>query len=160
MGDRSRLEVCLEDTHSLTPDNEAKAAIQRALHVLQAHPKAGRGGLGVSPPATTLPCDAEPFRLSADYAKRAGDRNHPPLPIVEKPGPFRVMIFVLPDDQIDALFGGALTRTYPQEVWCTFVDLCLVATEGIFAKASDLADSAWIEKTLAQAIGLDPPPVP
>lgn len=82
------------------------------------------------------------------------------MPIVEDPGRFRVMIFVLPDDQIDALFGDSRTRTYPQEVWCTFVDLCLVATEGIYAKASDLADSGWLERTLAQAIGLDPPPVP
>jgi hypothetical protein len=72
---------------------------------------------------------------------------------VDRPGRFSHMVWVLPDGQIEKLFGRKGQRHWPQENQC-YGDVCESVSTAFYLSESEIADSQFIRYWLYQYFGL------
>jgi hypothetical protein len=153
-GNRERLQVCIEDLVEESATDSQKQAAEDALSRLEDHENWRAAGLDKDSPVVVVGCNAEPFLLSSGVSyENGGFSEFAGFPEVKEPSKSRVMIFVLPDKQIDSMFGDSPLRIVGQEALCEGGQ-CATVTAGLYLKSSELT-SADLERSLAFAIGLE-----
>ena len=152
-GNRERLQVCIETLAEKSDQDSQKQAAEDALSRLAEHANWRAAELDKGVPLVVIGCQTQPFLLSSgvSYAN-GGFTEFPNFPEVKEPSQSRVMIFVLPDDKIDSMFGNSPVRYAMQEAICDGGQ-CSTVTTGLYVKSSELTGDD-LERLLALAIGL------
>lgn len=158
-GDRSRLRACVAD---LTGGASAAGAgpVQDALDGLTAHPNWQAAGLSAGPPQATAGCgDVKPFLLAPGVTyENGGFSSFSGFPEVKEASPYRVMVFVLPAEQIASMFADSPARSVAQEMQCQGGQ-CAEVTTGLYVTEKELESEA-LKRWLAVAVGLEQPDLP
>lgn len=154
-GNRTNLQVCIENLDQSATDRD-EMEVAEALAKLSRHPYWRAAGLDKGDPVAVRGCDASPFLLSPGVKfQNGGFVNFGGFPEVQDPSPYRVMLFVLPDSQIDSLFGDSPIRFVGQEALCD-KGQCETVTTGLYLKQSEL-NPVDLERALTLAVGLERP---
>jgi hypothetical protein len=74
---------------------------------------------------------------------------------VNRANRFRAFVFVLPDGQVNKLFGNTARRTAAEEMLCAG-KVCAEVTTGLYLSPQELRDSQVLKAALERAIGLEP----
>lgn len=147
---RTDLAICV----AVSPEAGAEPAVvatkvTEALKALSRKPAWSRRGFDTIPNRVVSGCPAEP------YLMRPGVR-HPqvdpvaPTPFVEKPSPYLVFLFVLPEADVNRAFAGVTGRTAFEE-YVREGDVVNPMTIGLYLTASDL-NPERLEWGLSQAL--------
>lgn len=163
------LRVCIRDVKGLLPDlSLAIESVERGFAEAQAHPDWDTGGRFALPARVSTTCQDEPsiygegvqVRRSIHWVAIFGTITHE----VEAPGPFDLMVFVLPDPEIDYFFwtdtGTRVTmrRYVAQEMVCSehgtppnVHAVCGETTQGLYLSAAEVLDSHTVAGGLLAA---------
>lgn len=160
VGSRDRLRICIENLIENEALDTEKQKVEEALAGLKGDANWVPAGLARGgEPLVTAGCGAQPFLLSPGVVyENGGFSKLPGFPQVNEPSKFRVMIFVLPDKQIDSMFGDSPIRSAVQEALCDDGQ-CSTITTGLYLKASEM-DAGSLKQSLALAVGLERPQLP
>lgn len=155
---RDRLSVCVEPVAGAQSTvDESRSAVETALIRASQRPEWATSGLDMTTALVQPGCPQEPYLLlpGASYAgKPVGD---PSIQEVIQASEHRLFVFVLPDAEIQRIFGpGESVRLEPQEFLCQD-HTCSEVTTGLYVAVSELRDPEFLEEWLARALGLAPP---
>ena len=153
---RDRLAVCVQPIGvdaGLT--SSAKARIEDALQGVAEHPYWQDMGLSaaVDSPVVDVGCPSDPPAPDPDLGvpidNLLGHR-------VSEASYYRLFVFVLPQQELDAWVGGLNRRSGPQESICSG-DVCFEVTTGLYLTAEEVDDVPFVVERLNKAIGLEDP---
>lgn len=159
-GDRDRVAVCVEDLREKANDSDREELFEQAIAAVEKRPEWPRANLDGVGTSVSFGCRATPYLLSEGIRfENGGFVEMDNFGATDKPSQFRVMVFILDDEQIDRMFTDSPLRTATQESVCSD-GVCAEVTSGLYLKASETEDPALLEQRLAEAIGLVKPNVP
>ncbi len=155
-GNRDRLRICIQ-APSMAPGDISSAVVEvnAALRLLTSHPNWKPAGLAVAPPAVEGDFRAKPYALQPGVTIIGGKTDYTNAARVTEPSPYRVMVFVLPDDLLASKFPGSAKRTVAQELSCQ-EGVCSEVTTGLYLGMSELVSAEFLRSWLTVAIGLEP----
>lgn len=101
-------------------------------------------------------CPTTPYLLRpgarAPVGRPSGD---PTMTRVDQPSKYRVFVFVLPQPEIDRLFGRTSLRRVAEEYLCEG-DSCAEVTTGVYLSDAELQNGQLIRTRLEEALGPRP----
>lgn len=154
---RDRLALCIQPVagSGLAAD-EVRALVQTTLPRVATHQYWAVAGLAVAPPVVEVGCPSEPYLLRPGAAmagaKEVGTAD---LPRVANASPYRVFVFILPEAQINAIFGVTASRAAVQEL-VRDGGQCGEVSTGLYLSPQELRDPQVLTGLLERAIGLEP----
>lgn len=152
---RTGLKVCVA---SLVPGIESRTVqeqIRGILTKISNHPDFQPAGLGRQPVVVDGICPSAPTITNPNY--NSTDMLGAPAQVTT-PSQYRTFVFVASAEQLAPAFVGRVSRTTAQELLCEQPQQrgCTVVTVAVYVTPQELADQAFLERSLTHAIGLWP----
>jgi hypothetical protein len=168
---RSAFAVCVEAVAGAgIPASEVQGTVQSVLAGFQSDPRWARLGYDKGAPSVDVGCAHHPVILRPGVIVNrsvTSSRDFTEVPIVSEPSKYLVMMFVMPDAEIDHFYFGLYPerRTAPEEILCPVGvtptpmygwkdGRCGPVTTGVYLRESEASDPDVVRIVLANVTGL------
>ena len=134
---RDRLAICVEAVGvDSSLEATAKSGIETALTEVAKHPDWEASGLATAELVIDSGCPSQPPPPDLpDYPKAIEVTfGH----IVSEPSRYKLFVFILPRQELDAFLGGSTIRVAPQESMCEG-DVCWEVTAALYLAADEIS---------------------
>ena len=159
---RDRLAICVQAV-GVQPESgalmnaAARAGVEAALLEVEKHPGWVGNGFAEQPAVVNEGCGVEPALYeSRDPGGQANSFFGVRGRSVSQPNYHRVLVFILPREEVARYSGPSGFRLTAEELACSG-DTCDQVTTGVYLSEDELADTAWLADQLEKAVGLEAP---
>lgn len=159
--ERDRLSICV-DSAGLTADvvevseSDGKVTVEAAMSELAAsHPSWAKKDLSDPPPVVDIGCPIGPALYDPNRGPQGGDLYSVLGRTVSEASPYRVHVYLLPEDEVSRVVGESGYRVTTEELMWSDVDVLSPVTTGVYLSPTDLRDTTLVRESLDDAIGLE-----